>query len=241
VFSTDDRQLGGEHSSLTSGHQLRNLSLQRSSTYIFLPRVLLSANSTPVLATMTASLDPRSLRPVGHVDENLLCPICTVPFIVPMQTSCRHVFCSFCINTWLDTSSECPGCRNRLTSPDPDQSDADYLQDVLSEDAQAVPLRPAPTVLIGILDSIKFYCPNKENGCDVELSRDLMESHVMAECPHTLTTCPDKNCDKLVPRQKRDSDVCGHKSVECDLCSTEMRQMDLGVSSAFIPRSMILD
>ncbi|KAI9679905.1 MAG: hypothetical protein M1817_004920 [Caeruleum heppii] len=86
-------------------------------------------------------------------EEERVCPICqerfgdTVPFNgqpeapVRLPTSCRHVFGSSCIRTWLAGSCTCPLCRERMASEDGaaveeegsgDESDSDLM--VFSED-----------------------------------------------------------------------------------------------------------
>ena len=43
------------------------------------------------------------------IPEDLFCPICSAPFIEPVEhTSCGIEFCRECINKW---HSSCPNCR----------------------------------------------------------------------------------------------------------------------------------
>lgn len=42
------------------------------------------------------------------------CPICYEPITGPVKTSCGHIFCLECANTWFSTSPSCPSCRKRM-------------------------------------------------------------------------------------------------------------------------------
>lgn len=78
------------------------------------------------------------------VDSELICSICTGVLDEPVETPCRHVFCSSCVKPWLNTKTTCPQCRN-LT----------YPKD----------LKPVLPLLRNILNKLKIYCENKEKGC----------------------------------------------------------------------------
>ena len=46
------------------------------------------------------------------VDDELLCSICKLPFVVPVESKgCGHTFCQSCINHWLESDDTCPICR----------------------------------------------------------------------------------------------------------------------------------
>ena len=48
------------------------------------------------------------------VDDELLCAICKGVFQDPMMAPCEHVFCSSCINEWLDRQNTCPVDRKAI-------------------------------------------------------------------------------------------------------------------------------
>ncbi|KAF2212605.1 hypothetical protein CERZMDRAFT_97103 [Cercospora zeae-maydis SCOH1-5] len=42
------------------------------------------------------------------------CPVCLFPFSSPVETVCRHLFCSVCAQRWFEGHNRCPTCRRRL-------------------------------------------------------------------------------------------------------------------------------
>jgi hypothetical protein len=49
------------------------------------------------------------------IDEELLCSICAKPLHLPVcDPQCGHTFCQECIEKWLENSSHCPTCRQRV-------------------------------------------------------------------------------------------------------------------------------
>lgn len=43
-----------------------------------------------------------------------------------MQTPCKHVFDSYCLREWLETSFKCPMCNTRLCTPPVTAGDLPY-------------------------------------------------------------------------------------------------------------------
>ncbi|KAM3065228.1 hypothetical protein ACMFMG_010421 [Clarireedia jacksonii] len=54
------------------------------------------------------NIDYWNLTYVGTVDQNLMCPICHVPFVDPVTIPCDHTFCKECITQALDVTEKCP-------------------------------------------------------------------------------------------------------------------------------------
>lgn len=55
-------------------------------------------------------------RVVGDVDPDFVCSICHGVLDEPVQRAeCEHVFCSVCIQRWLETNGSCAACREPLT------------------------------------------------------------------------------------------------------------------------------
>jgi len=51
------------------------------------------------------------------IPGELICSICTSPFIDPVQIQCEDTFCCQCITTWIQRgNSSCPLCRQTVSS-----------------------------------------------------------------------------------------------------------------------------
>ena len=90
----------------------------------------------------------------GNLDdlrEQILCVICCRVLTedrCPMECSaCQNqLFCEECITQWQRQKNQCPCCR----SPN-----AEY--------------EPANPIFMNIVSNIRFYCANKERGCEEKL------------------------------------------------------------------------
>jgi hypothetical protein len=156
------------------------------------------------------NVDIRSLDYVTTPNENLLCPICTSPFVSPVELDCEHVFCEDCLydhlQSGIQSASFCPKCRNSI------------------EDIQ-----PVPKLLNQLLDELEVLCPNKQAGCMEHHKRYTMNDHVNNYCDFTKVGCPAVDCLLLVPRRFLE-ERCPHNEVECDQCEKPMMELELGVS-----------
>lgn len=170
---------------------------------------LVSASATLALRPLIsgdASLDVLDLRNLdyeGTTDENLICPICRVPFVEPTITDCDHVFCRKCIIQAHALKPICPVDRLPLK--------------LVGE------TRPAPKIICNQLDNLPVRCPNSPRGCDRVVARALIENHVIRYCDRTLVPCPHPSCDKTVVR-KDAGKGCLHYDVKCEYCE-QVRQM----------------
>ncbi|EGG10618.1 uncharacterized protein MELLADRAFT_103301 [Melampsora larici-populina 98AG31] len=95
---------------------------------------------------------------LNEVNENLLCPICTNPFVDPvMCESTDHVFCRLCLIKSLELSPTCP---------------IDRLPLSISI------IQPAPKIIIKLVDELMVTCPFKEKfQCSFLCQRYLIKSH----------------------------------------------------------------
>ncbi len=60
--------------------------------------------------------DPK--RFFSKVDDEFVCSICTSIVENPVQTKCEHLFCSKCINEWVNVKKTCPIDGGSLTIED---------------------------------------------------------------------------------------------------------------------------
>ena len=74
------------------------------------------------------------------VPSDLQCPICSSPFIDPVQLPCEHVFCRSCAVECLKRQPKCPVDRN---------------------DATESQLTAAPKLVLEMLDELQVYCANR--------------------------------------------------------------------------------
>lgn len=154
--------------------------------------------------------------------NELMCTVCLGVYRDPVECPCRHVFCSDCINGWLENGTgfgagACPVCR-RVTSA-----------------TQLVPVLPLVNNLIARLT---VRCPNHASGCSAKVSMESLNRH-LESCPYSRTPCPDcgspilpselsvhqrERCSKRLVRCSRE---CGLNltadRVRSHSCSQEMR------------------
>ena len=150
-------------------------------------------------------VDFHSLNYVSTVDNNLCCPVCRSPLIEPVYTSCRHTFCSTCINKALEHSETCPIDRTPLTQQD---------------------VQPAPIMIANIVNELVVFCPNSDAGCTFTCARYLIEGHLSHDCGYVWVNC--RGCEDKVMRKDVEKD-CLHQQVECSGCFEHLRKIDLEV------------
>ncbi|XP_017047745.2 E3 ubiquitin-protein ligase NRDP1 [Drosophila ficusphila] len=120
---------------------------------------------------------------VGHVDEELICPICTDVLEEPVQSSqCEHAYCRVCINKWLLHKQTCP---------------VDRL------DLLTVHLVPVSRLMRNMLSRLKIKCLFAQDGCEQLLSLEEFRGHV-AECEHNpkVVVACNKGCGMKVPKDE---------------------------------------
>ncbi|EDV99486.1 E3 ubiquitin-protein ligase NRDP1 [Drosophila grimshawi] len=120
---------------------------------------------------------------VGHVDEELLCPICADVLEEPLQSSgCEHAFCRFCIETWMNEKHICPVDRSDLLP---------------------VHLVTVPRFMRNMLGRLKIKCCFSENGCSALMPLEQYRRHV-ENCqsnPKVEVLCT-KGCGMKVPKDE---------------------------------------
>ncbi|KAH8418840.1 hypothetical protein KR222_002068 [Zaprionus bogoriensis] len=132
---------------------------------------------------------------IGHVDEELICPICADVLEDPMQSStCEHAFCRFCIEKWMQEKQICPVDRSDLLP---------------------IHLVPASRLMRNMLGRLRIKCCFAENGCTALMPLNEYRNHV-TNCqnnPKVVVTCT-KGCGMKVPKDE----LCKHN------CIFELRQ-----------------
>jgi hypothetical protein len=154
------------------------------------------------------TVDFRDLEYIQPYSENLVCPICHVPFITPVALSCDHIFCGDCLETALEhqppESRSCPFCRTYATSRD---------------------IAHVPQMINNMLDELKVQCPLKSKGCSQVINRGVVEQHVALYCDHTEVDCPDKSCRRKIERIHTKDGRCCHKLIKCAGCEEDIAEL----------------
>ncbi|XP_064553810.1 E3 ubiquitin-protein ligase NRDP1-like isoform X1 [Drosophila montana] len=126
---------------------------------------------------------------VGHVDEELLCPICADVLEEPMQSSsCEHAFCRYCIEKWMQEKQICPVDRSDLLP---------------------IHLVPVSRLMRNMLGRLKIKCCFAENGCTALMPLEEYRNHV-AHCqnnPKVVVMCT-KGCGMRVPKDELSRHNC---------------------------------
>ncbi|KAM7013254.1 E3 ubiquitin-protein ligase LNX isoform 1-T1 [Tautogolabrus adspersus] len=95
-----------------------------------------------------------------EVDDDLMCHICLMPLIRPLDTPCGHTYCQECLTSFLLESDFCPVCRTPL-----------MLQSCRK-----------PSLLVHkLLDKLTVACPFTEH-CSETLARGELEDHIKSRC-----------------------------------------------------------
>eukprot|EP00118_Oscarella_pearsei_P008675 m.45994 g.45994 ORF g.45994 m.45994 type:complete len:322 (+) comp33654_c0_seq1:76-1041(+) len=162
----------------------------------------------------------------SSLSRRLECSICQETLKKPKMTPCRHIFCSTCIDTWLNPSpargnphKTCPVCRKKLT---------------------ARQLEPPPALVSDFLSLVRVKCSRSDLGCKkvfaadsaeadmkqhdkecdyvrvscarlcgTEMMRKDVETHNRDECPQALIKCPG-GCGRSVMRTFKGNCVMEH-------------------------------
>lgn len=148
------------------------------------------------------TIDLRSLTYLDTVDENLICPICRVPLVDPVDTDCDHTFCRDCINEALKHSELCPIDRYSLS--------------------RHTPLNRAHKIVTNQLDALLVKCIC----CEAPVPRSMLQNHLERYCKEALVKCAGKTCNEVV-RRKLYGQGCLHYDTVCPDCSIVTQQLNL--------------
>ncbi|XP_015778034.1 PREDICTED: TNF receptor-associated factor 4-like isoform X2 [Acropora digitifera] len=166
-----------------------------------------------------AEAQPNPLRLGGYndefveeIEEDWLCPICTLPLKEAVQTRrCGHRLCKACIDAHFasqgaDKQSFCPACRTNL----------DREQDIFEDLAADRKIR-----------SFTIKCPSRSRGCQWTGELRAKDAHHEV-CPKVPVTCPQK-CGMKILREK----VADHKENQCALVEISCPYSKLGCPEKF--------
>lgn len=175
------------------------------------PRPLRRFQRTPI--------EFKSLTYVGHVNENLTCPICYCPFDNPIRLPCDHFFCEDCIGEAVQSQPHglqcCPVCRSSI-----DQSSTSA----------------APRIIKQMLDDLRVRCPSHRHGCDAEMPRSSVQDHIENECYYAEIECPVNHCPHWISRRDAQSRTCLHRLTTCDDCKQPLMGMCISNYPVALPR-----
>lgn len=137
-------------------------------------------------------------RFADEVDEEFKCSICLNVLEQPVNGPCGHVFCSSCINTWLDQSqrnaTQISGPRRRIIFSGTCPVDRKALCREELVDA-AIPFR-------NMLSRLKMKCDFEQYGCNTITPLGSIRDHVRS-CtwnPDEVIPCPN-GCSSLFVRK----------------------------------------
>lgn len=156
-------------------------------------------NNTKLLKTLNFGY-------VNPVNVNLLCPICRLPLLNPIATSCGHTFCEECILSSLEISNKCPYDRNIIKKEE---------------------FKKVDRLILNILNELEIFCPNKINGCPYVCQRQYLYQHYY-ECEYEFVKCPHKDCNKQIIKKDLNDHIntCEFKEVECEFCNEKFLLKD---------------
>jgi TNF receptor-associated factor 5 len=157
----------------------------------------------PSASDVSHSIDFRGLTYIGIVDENLICPICRVALVDPVDTDCNHTFCRECIAQALAHNEICPIDRSSLS--------------------RGAPLKRSHKIVIHQLDALLVRCIC----CEAGIPRSMLQNHVEKYCTDALVDCPSQTCEKAVKR-KLSHKGCLHYDVTCPDCKEIHQELDIG-------------
>uniref|UniRef100_A0A7I4YG41 Zinc finger domain containing protein n=1 Tax=Haemonchus contortus TaxID=6289 RepID=A0A7I4YG41_HAECO len=100
------------------GKELSNFALYANGL-LFTLYGIIKARELWGLFLTTFECASRIVRPTRHgnfptadeVDQQGMCSVCHGEFSSPIKLVCSHIFCSACIERWLECENTCPNCR----------------------------------------------------------------------------------------------------------------------------------
>lgn len=148
------------------------------------------------------TIDYRALDYVNTPDQNLMCPICRVPFVDPVTIYCDHTFCRDCITQALAITEKCPMDRYPISRNDP--------------------LRPTNRIIVQQVNDLMISCPS----CETHLQRSKLHNHLNVHCKEVEIACMDPDCRELIKRVHQQKG-CLHYDSVCQYCEETVQEKDM--------------
>ena len=162
-------------------------------------------NSIHVLYVQAEEMASKEVaaRNIDHVfvevTEELTCSICKEILHEPhLINCCGQQFCGHCLKKWLLKNKTCPHCSSKNFSH----------------------MLMQPT--IRKIKNLAIFCPNKQQGCKVELSISQCERHLSTRCLYVKLEC--LNCTTSVFRGEMQTHLqneCPRRSDTCTYCGKQ--------------------
>ena len=104
---------------------------------------------------------------------------------------CNQTFCKSCIINYIKTNNKCPF--SEFFEAQKDKIDNRNINELMKK------LKPSSSNFTKVIQSLKFYCLNKEKGCDKELNIEEILEH------EKLCTFSKFNYDKSLKKKKNEN------------------------------------
>jgi hypothetical protein len=82
---------------------------------------------------------------------------------------CNQTFCKSCIINYIKTNNKCP--YSEFFDDNKEKINNNNIKELMNK------IKPSSSNFNRVIQSLKFYCPNKEKGCDDELNIEEISEH----------------------------------------------------------------
>ena len=82
---------------------------------------------------------------------------------------CNQTFCKSCIINYIKTNNKCP--YSEFFEDNKEKINNNNIKELMNK------IKPSSSNFNRVIQSLKFYCPNKEKGCDDELNIEEVSEH----------------------------------------------------------------
>ncbi|XP_074485892.1 TNF receptor-associated factor 5 isoform X1 [Sebastes fasciatus] len=224
LMATADTKPGGSEESSSSSEE----SARRSEEWR-----LWSGESR--MSSWESELTPiqHSLKFVLTLREEFVCPICSGVVLNPQQNSCGHIYCFFCLQALLESSSSsspvCPVDGAVITPAEVFQDNC-CKREISSLEVYCTN-SPACTSVLTLrhLQEHRRSCQYEQlqccnPGCRTALQRRYLQEHLTDACPHRMEPCPHcQQPQRLSLIQDHVQSSCPEVEVDCpNSCSLKV-------------------